>query len=315
MLHVTSFLILDVEVPAIESCPTDMELETDPGKATAMVVYQTPTATDNSGEVSVVCNPASGSQFPIGQTTVTCVTGDNSKNNETCDFVVDIKEGITSESPTSNAPSSSEPTTTTTTTNSNHNGGSTTESTTQGSTDPDSTTPGSTAPGSTTQDLTTTGSTTPESTTFDLSACSSALGMENKQIPDSRITSDKFYSGYPNLPSDGRLNDLSACSSALGMENHQIPDSRITSEKDHLYFYTNRACKGRLNGITFWDTSTTSSSWMQVYLGLTTAVAGLVTQGNDPNWVMSYYVQMQSFGRELKYITHELNNSYTSKKV
>ncbi|XP_072049977.1 hyalin-like [Amphiura filiformis] len=84
--------IKDVEAPVIGSCPADMELETDPDKATAIVIYQTPTATDNSGEVSVVCNPASGYQFPIGQTTATCVAGDSSKNNETCDFVVDIKE-------------------------------------------------------------------------------------------------------------------------------------------------------------------------------------------------------------------------------
>ncbi|XP_072022654.1 hyalin-like [Amphiura filiformis] len=84
--------IRDVEAPAIESCPTDMGMETDPNKATAVVIYQTPTATDNSGEVSVVCNPASGSQFPIGQTTVSCVAGDNSKNSETCDFLVDIKD-------------------------------------------------------------------------------------------------------------------------------------------------------------------------------------------------------------------------------
>ncbi|XP_072016990.1 hyalin-like [Amphiura filiformis] len=83
--------IKDVQAPAIESCPTDMEMDTDPGNATAVVAYQAPSATDNSGEVSVVCDPASASQFPIGQTTVSCVARDSSENNETCDFLVDIK--------------------------------------------------------------------------------------------------------------------------------------------------------------------------------------------------------------------------------
>ncbi|XP_072023138.1 hyalin-like [Amphiura filiformis] len=85
-------LVKDIEAPVITSCPTDQEIETDPGKATAMFVYTNPTATDNSGEVNVECYPLSGSEFIIGQTTVTCVARDNSENNKTCDFQVLIKD-------------------------------------------------------------------------------------------------------------------------------------------------------------------------------------------------------------------------------
>ncbi|XP_072017514.1 uncharacterized protein [Amphiura filiformis] len=84
--------IEDTEAPMIVSCPADRQSETNPGKATAMVVYQTPTATDNSGEVSVVCDQPSGYEFPIGQTNVTCETRDSSGNSATCSFQVKIEE-------------------------------------------------------------------------------------------------------------------------------------------------------------------------------------------------------------------------------
>ncbi|XP_072048509.1 uncharacterized protein [Amphiura filiformis] len=85
-------LIKDAEAPVIASCPADQEIETDPGKATVMFEYDNPTATDNSGEVSVECYPLSQSEFIIGQTTITCVARDNGENNKTCDFQVLVKE-------------------------------------------------------------------------------------------------------------------------------------------------------------------------------------------------------------------------------
>ncbi|XP_072017507.1 hyalin-like [Amphiura filiformis] len=83
---------LDCTDPEIASCPEDLEMETDPGKATAMVVYQTPTATDNSGKVSVMCHPPPGSEVIIGQTSVTCVALDSSENRATCHFQVEIHD-------------------------------------------------------------------------------------------------------------------------------------------------------------------------------------------------------------------------------
>ncbi|XP_072016911.1 hyalin-like [Amphiura filiformis] len=81
----------DCTAPEI-TCPIDRQIETDQGKAIAMVVYQTPDATDNLGEVNVVCDPESGSYFAIGNTTVTCVARDRSENSVMCEFEVNVKD-------------------------------------------------------------------------------------------------------------------------------------------------------------------------------------------------------------------------------
>lgn len=62
------------------------------GTATAVpVIFRPPVATDNAdGDPSVVCSPPSGSLFPVGTTTVTCVAADNCKNRSTCEFTVTV---------------------------------------------------------------------------------------------------------------------------------------------------------------------------------------------------------------------------------
>ena len=56
-----------------------------------MVVWEKPTATDNSANVSdVTCNPQSGTNLPIGQTRVTCEAVDGSGNTAACDFLVNV---------------------------------------------------------------------------------------------------------------------------------------------------------------------------------------------------------------------------------
>jgi subtilisin-like proprotein convertase family protein len=54
------------------------------------VVNFTTTATDNCPGVTVVCNPPSGSCFPVGTTTVTCTATDASGNTATCSFTVEV---------------------------------------------------------------------------------------------------------------------------------------------------------------------------------------------------------------------------------
>ncbi len=81
----------DVEVPVISACPADIKVDTNPGVATASDVYQPPTATDNSGEVTVTCDRPFESEFRIGQTNVTCVATDNSGNEATCQFQIDVE--------------------------------------------------------------------------------------------------------------------------------------------------------------------------------------------------------------------------------
>ena len=56
-----------------------------------MVAWDGPKASDNSGNVSrVFCNPQSGTNFTIGQTTVICEAVDGSGNRAACSFQVNV---------------------------------------------------------------------------------------------------------------------------------------------------------------------------------------------------------------------------------
>ena len=79
-------------MPVITACPEDIYKDAgDSGIVT--VTYQTPAATDNSGDVTVICEPQSCATFSVGRTVVSCVAIDGSGNNATCNFLV----GITSD--------------------------------------------------------------------------------------------------------------------------------------------------------------------------------------------------------------------------
>ncbi len=82
-----SFRTLDAESPLI-TCPSDVSTGT--ATTNAVVSYQT-SAIDNSNETPTVqCEPANGSEFAIGKTNVTCIARDNSGNNDTCQFQVEV---------------------------------------------------------------------------------------------------------------------------------------------------------------------------------------------------------------------------------
>ena len=89
-------VVRDTEPPKIE-CPQSLVVLSCPDPATgacgAIVNYPAPIASDNSGAVSVVCNPPSGSFFPCGDTVVTCVAFDRCQNQSVCKFLVTVKEG------------------------------------------------------------------------------------------------------------------------------------------------------------------------------------------------------------------------------
>jgi hypothetical protein len=61
-----------------------------PNATSKVVVYPDPVASDNCPGQSVVCNPPSGSTFPVGTTTVTCTATDTSGNTATCSFTVNV---------------------------------------------------------------------------------------------------------------------------------------------------------------------------------------------------------------------------------
>ncbi|XP_072017379.1 sushi, von Willebrand factor type A, EGF and pentraxin domain-containing protein 1-like [Amphiura filiformis] len=77
--------------PVLASCPANQATNTDPGQSTAMIAWQGPVATDNSGvSPAVNCDPPSGSNFTIRQTLVTCTASDRYGNNASCAFNVDV---------------------------------------------------------------------------------------------------------------------------------------------------------------------------------------------------------------------------------
>ncbi|MFY9556892.1 MAG: HYR domain-containing protein, partial [Blastocatellia bacterium] len=87
--------VLDTQPPVI-TCPANITTTTTvscPIVTTSGPVNFTTTASDNCPGVVVVCNPPSGSVFPVGTTTVTCTATDASGNTATCSFTVSVFSG------------------------------------------------------------------------------------------------------------------------------------------------------------------------------------------------------------------------------
>ena len=80
--------VADMQAPVI-TCPAPIVVNaTSPAGA---VVTFTPIATDNCGAPTIVSTPASGTVFPIGDTTVTSVAKDAAQNQAACTFNVHVK--------------------------------------------------------------------------------------------------------------------------------------------------------------------------------------------------------------------------------
>ena len=86
--------VVDTTPPTI-SCPEGpIMVDCVPGAQNGAVVdYPEPVVNDTcDGEVTVTCTPPSGSLFPFGSTTVTCVAIDGSGNSSECDFEIVVVE-------------------------------------------------------------------------------------------------------------------------------------------------------------------------------------------------------------------------------
>src|SRR5438105_3486546 len=82
--------VTDIEAPSL-TCPGSITVGTESGKCTAVVSYDTPTASDNCPcTPSVTCTPASGSTFHKGNNSVTCTTEDANGNSQTCSFSITV---------------------------------------------------------------------------------------------------------------------------------------------------------------------------------------------------------------------------------
>jgi|GEM_PF-1342087 len=114
MITADTVTITDVNAPVINTPTTNIEVNTDPGQPFATVSY-TVTATDPDsnrtttgnaalintdgglaaafgGAITPDCTPASGSQFPIGTTTVNCSASDSDNNTATAAFAVVVTD-------------------------------------------------------------------------------------------------------------------------------------------------------------------------------------------------------------------------------
>ncbi|MBI3414497.1 MAG: HYR domain-containing protein [Verrucomicrobia bacterium] len=93
-LGATQTFTIDVtsNAPLAITCPTDITVSNSPGLCFALVSYPAPVASGGSGSVSVVCNPPSGSSFPVGTNVVNCTATDSAGNTATCSFNVVVKD-------------------------------------------------------------------------------------------------------------------------------------------------------------------------------------------------------------------------------
>jgi hypothetical protein len=85
---VGTITVVDTTPPAI-SCPAAQELECSNRGAVATYSAQ---ASDNCGPAPTTCVPPSGSNFPLGQTPVSCSATDSSGNSASCGFSVTVRD-------------------------------------------------------------------------------------------------------------------------------------------------------------------------------------------------------------------------------
>ncbi|PYO47401.1 MAG: hypothetical protein DMD72_10075, partial [Gemmatimonadetes bacterium] len=81
-----SITVRDVEAPTLVMA--DNIITVNATSTTGAIVTYTLNASDNVGVTSKVCSRASGSYFPIGETTVTCTVADAAGNTASGSFVV-----------------------------------------------------------------------------------------------------------------------------------------------------------------------------------------------------------------------------------
>ncbi|MEN2284533.1 HYR domain-containing protein, partial [Algoriphagus sp. SE2] len=82
----------DNENPTISDCPVEVIVETDPENCGAIVNWIEPTASDNSGSVTLTSNFEPGTIFPVGITTVVYTARDAAGNQSTCSFNVIVND-------------------------------------------------------------------------------------------------------------------------------------------------------------------------------------------------------------------------------
>ena len=87
-------IVADEEAPVVK-CPSAITAKTEPGVKSKKIQYTAATAIDNCNQVNptLSAGPNSGSDFPVGQTTVTFSASDEAGNKGECSFTVTV-EGV-----------------------------------------------------------------------------------------------------------------------------------------------------------------------------------------------------------------------------
>ncbi|BAN02464.1 hypothetical protein YM304_21500 [Ilumatobacter coccineus YM16-304] len=78
--------------PTFPATPDDISVVTEPGASSATVEYPLPEAADDDTETlpTVVCTPASGTEFPVGDNTVTCTATDSADQTAETTFTISV---------------------------------------------------------------------------------------------------------------------------------------------------------------------------------------------------------------------------------
>ena len=87
MLHISS--PVDVSKPEIMNCPSDISIDIEVGSGDTPVFWLEPSASDESGNVTVLIKTSSpGDRFGIGTSTVTYLFADPLNNMASCYFKI-----------------------------------------------------------------------------------------------------------------------------------------------------------------------------------------------------------------------------------
>src|SRR4029450_9502765 len=72
------------------ACPADLRVQKHAGMP-ATATFATPAAQGGRPPTNVTCTPASGSEFPVGSSPVTCNASDQASHTATCSFSVMVE--------------------------------------------------------------------------------------------------------------------------------------------------------------------------------------------------------------------------------
>tara|TARA_R110002050_G_scaffold293172_5_gene449311 strand:+ start:5763 stop:19085 length:13323 start_codon:yes stop_codon:yes gene_type:complete len=86
--------VIDTIAPVFTSAATNISVSPNAGSCDATVTWTAPTATDNCSAVSYTFSQASGSTFPVGNTTVVVTATDADGNSRNTSFVVSVSDVV-----------------------------------------------------------------------------------------------------------------------------------------------------------------------------------------------------------------------------